>query len=395
MARRPNYDDLAGFEAPTQRRTKAQVAQLTADMKRIDAVVTNGTSEELKALHVELDGTYQNRIKNWGTSMYNYIKDMGFTYEYIDDDSLRENLTTMKGKLRGLLFEIDPSAEGKDQHVVSELSNSGNEIKEATAVKTKTRSNMHDIIKGKAFDTAKEYARIWKLFNTADIVGPRATELSLYVTGNLQFFPDSFKRRALTLADFNDTYGFNFSAPGQSVTVDELVSYCEYVTTLCDFLWEYGSDSLDDDAEYLRDYLYQTIESCMDERSNIKLVCDHLAESLAFGCHRAAAVSANIGNLFLPAASLLQHAVDQTLQWAAVCRLKYQAALRHVLTGIRAQMRIAHMIEFHIAGIVQAEMTLAIDVAAGIQRSSEGRIDNIFFQRIAVADGVGLSVLQI
>ena len=140
---------------------------------------------------------------------------------------------------------------------------------------------MYDIIAGRTFDPVKEYARIWKLFNTADLVGPRATELSLYVDGNLQFFPDSFKRRALTLADFNDTYGFDFGVPGEGVTVDELVSYCEYVTTLCDFLLEYGSDSLDDDAEYLLDDLFQTVESCMDElglvsakRDNITIYVD-------------------------------------------------------------------------------------------------------------------------
>ena len=111
MARVPNYDDLAGFKTPTQRKIEGQVAQLLADMKRIDAVVANGTFEQLKALHVELDGTYQNRIKNWGTSMYNYIKGMGFTYDYIGDDALRENLAVMRGKLRGLLFDIDPNAE--------------------------------------------------------------------------------------------------------------------------------------------------------------------------------------------------------------------------------------------------------------------------------------------
>lgn len=111
MARTPNYDELAGHKTPTQRKMEAQVAQLIADMKRIDAVVANGTFEQLKALHVELDGTYQNRIKNWGTSMFNYIPGMGFTYDYIGDDTLRENLTTMRGKLRGLLFDIDPNAE--------------------------------------------------------------------------------------------------------------------------------------------------------------------------------------------------------------------------------------------------------------------------------------------
>lgn len=119
MTRVSNYDDLAGFKTPTQRRTKGQVAQILADMKRIDAVAANGTFEQLKALHVELDGTYQNRIKKWGTSMYNYIEGMGFTYEFIGDDALRENLATMKGKLRGLLFEIDPNAEEHVEQVVS------------------------------------------------------------------------------------------------------------------------------------------------------------------------------------------------------------------------------------------------------------------------------------
>lgn len=144
-----------------------------------------------------------------------------------------------------------------------------------------SRTNMYDVITKKKFDAAKEYARIWKLFNTGELVGPRVTPLSLEVSANLQFFPDSFKHRALTLDDFNDTYGFKFPSPGEAVSVDELVSYCEYVITLCDHLWEYGSDSLDNDAEYLLDDLNQTVESCMDElgleaakRNNITIYVD-------------------------------------------------------------------------------------------------------------------------
>lgn len=279
MTRVPNYDDLAGFKTPTQRRIEGQVAQLLADMKRIDTVVANGTFEQLKALHVELDGTYQNRIKNWGTSMYNYVPGIGFTYEYIDVDSLQQNLMTIKAKLRGLLFEIDPNAE--DLFPADVLSACTGAEKDESLDSSPVRSNMYEIIHGRKFDVTKEYARIWKLFNTGDLVGPRATPLSLYVSGNLQFFPDSFKNRALTLDDFNDTYGFKFPPPGETVSVDELVSYCEYVITLCDHLWEYGSDSLDDDAEYLRDDLHQTVESCMDElgleaakRNNITIYVD-------------------------------------------------------------------------------------------------------------------------
>ena len=66
----------------------------------------------------------------------------------------------------------------------------------------KVRCTMYDVIKGKKFDVAKEYVRIWKLFNTADLVGSRATSLIYQIDGSLQFFPDSFKKRALTLEDF-------------------------------------------------------------------------------------------------------------------------------------------------------------------------------------------------
>jgi len=114
MVKRSNYDDMAGFKTPTQLRTEGQLAQLSSDMRRIDAVIATGDFDQLKALHVELDGTYQDRIKSWGSSMYNYIKGMGFTYDFISDEALRDNLQTMKGKLRGLLFEIAPNAAGTE-----------------------------------------------------------------------------------------------------------------------------------------------------------------------------------------------------------------------------------------------------------------------------------------
>lgn len=164
MARTPNCDDLAGFETPTQRTTKAQVAQLMADMKRIDAVVANGMFEQLKALHVELDGTYQNRIKNWGTSMYNYMQGMGFTYDYIGDDALRENLTTMKGKLRGLLFEIDPSAAGSiEQSTTCQMSGEYHMnakqrklIADYAQIKQKTAGNMAITIQAEEYPKYKD-----------------------------------------------------------------------------------------------------------------------------------------------------------------------------------------------------------------------------------------------
>lgn len=113
MAKDPNYDDFIGFKTPTQKRNNGMVQMLLSDMKRIDAAITSDDIEQLKSLHIELDGTYQNRIKNWGSSMYGFMKGMGFAYEYLGVDSLQHNLKTMRAQLRGLLFELDPSADEK------------------------------------------------------------------------------------------------------------------------------------------------------------------------------------------------------------------------------------------------------------------------------------------
>ena len=267
MPKRANYDDLVGFKTPTQRRNDAQVAMILADMKRIDSVLASGNEDELKALHIDLDGTYQNLIRNWDKSVWGYVPKYGFNYELLGESSLRDNLTTIRGKLRGSLLQLAPNAEDVlliDALPIKNKSTSNITTENATDTST-ARANMYDIIKGRKFDVVKEYARIWKLFNSADMVGPRAVALSLQISASMQFFPDSFKNRALSLDDFNDIFGFKFSSPNEFITEDELISYCEYIVTLCDHLWEYADDTLEEDSDYLRDDLFQTIESCMDE----------------------------------------------------------------------------------------------------------------------------------
>lgn len=271
MVKRSNYDDLVGIKNPKQRRKEGQVKKILADIKKIELAVKKDDFEQLKELHRELDGTYQNQIKNWGVSMYNYIKDVGFTYEYIDVDSLKDNLKTMKANLQGLLFDIAPDAEEVVEEIFStdvQAINKNDDMSDKEEQKLEipsVRSNMYDIIKGRRFNVVKEYARIWSLFNSADNIGPCTTPLISLVDGNIQFFPDSFKNRALSLDDFNDTYGFKFNQPNESTTVQELISYCEYVVTLCDHLWKYASISLDNESEYLKDDLCRTVEGCMDE----------------------------------------------------------------------------------------------------------------------------------
>ena len=161
MKKRINYDDLIGNNNSKQRKKEVQVKKILDDIKKIDLLVKTDNLEQLIELHRELDGIYQNKIKNWETSMYNYIKDIGFTYEYIDVSSLKNNLKTMKAKLQGLLFDIDPDVEILPEEKFSNIGttpySSGNIIVEdKNELENLTvRSNMYDIIKGRKFDVAR------------------------------------------------------------------------------------------------------------------------------------------------------------------------------------------------------------------------------------------------
>lgn len=267
MIKRPNYDDLAGFKTPTQRRNEAQITMVQRDMKRIDDALANGGEAEIKALHIDLDGTYQNLIRNWSRSLWGYFADFGFNYELLGESSLRDNLTTIRGKLRGYLLQLSPNAADILLTESSSMQNKNTSTitTENASDNPEARANMYDIIRWRKFDAVQEYTRIWTLFNTADRVGPRAVSLAEQIHSCMQFFPNSFKRRAITLDDFNDIFGFKFNPPNESVTEDELISYCEYIVTLCDHLWVYSEDCLEEDSDDLRDDLFETIESCMDE----------------------------------------------------------------------------------------------------------------------------------
>lgn len=109
MAKKIDYSDFTSYKTPTEQRKNGQVKRILADIERIDLALNSKDNDLLIDVHRELDGIYQNRIKNWGNGMFNYYKDAGFYYEYIDESSLKDNLKTMRGKLQGLLFDIEPN----------------------------------------------------------------------------------------------------------------------------------------------------------------------------------------------------------------------------------------------------------------------------------------------
>lgn len=252
------FPDLPQRKPPTKAElersdNKRRAIGVYKDIERIDTVLKGNVYGQIRELHISLDGIYGSVIKEWGMSMYCHVKGIGFSYELLDADMMRHNLETMKGKLQGYMRQLDPYAE----HYIAPAPEQETPICSA-------RPNMYDIITRKEIDIAHEYERIWQMFNLAE-AGNSATPLCRSIEGGMQFFPMPFRHRAVTLNDFDKTFGFSFPRPPASVTEDELVSYCEYVITLCDHLWEYADDVLEDDTELLRDDLYKTVESCMYE----------------------------------------------------------------------------------------------------------------------------------
>ena len=92
-------------------RQRALVA--LADIERIDKALASGSPSMAKELHIELDGSYQSSIKNWGTSVYAHFGEHGLNYEYLGDGAIMHNLNTMKGKLKGYVIQLDPSVLNK------------------------------------------------------------------------------------------------------------------------------------------------------------------------------------------------------------------------------------------------------------------------------------------
>ena len=74
------------------------------DIRKIDVVLQNNEELELMELHKFLDGKYQSAICDWGKSMYAYLDKVGFSYELLDEASLKHNLEIMKAKLEAFEY---------------------------------------------------------------------------------------------------------------------------------------------------------------------------------------------------------------------------------------------------------------------------------------------------
>ena len=95
-------------KSPTKAQIEAanshkQEKAIRADIHKIDALTDVYDKTQILELHRYLDSKYQYCIADWGKSMWGYTEGMGFAYDILDIDSLKENLAMMKPKLESFM----------------------------------------------------------------------------------------------------------------------------------------------------------------------------------------------------------------------------------------------------------------------------------------------------
>jgi ribosome-binding factor A len=101
--------ELPKLHVPTKSEIEAanmqkQERAIMLDIRTIDNVINNGDATEILRLHRQLDGKYQYCIADWGKSMWGYCNGMGFAYDSLGTDALKENLAMMKPKLEAFMY---------------------------------------------------------------------------------------------------------------------------------------------------------------------------------------------------------------------------------------------------------------------------------------------------
>lgn len=100
--------ELPKLHVPTKSEVEAanimrQERAVQLDISKIDKAINHGDINEILQLHRYLDGKYQYCIADWGKSMWGFTAGIGFAYDILDIESLKENLSMMKPKLEAFM----------------------------------------------------------------------------------------------------------------------------------------------------------------------------------------------------------------------------------------------------------------------------------------------------
>ena len=116
-----------------------------------------------------------------------------------------------------------------------------------------SRKNIYDVINSASFDIDKEYKRVYELFYSETLIKMGYKNYSISQLAHVCFrdFDKRFRGRAISLADFCSTYGYNFVLPEVASgyfkkpefdSVGYLIRFIEYIYNITHQLSKYLSD---------------------------------------------------------------------------------------------------------------------------------------------------------
>lgn len=115
-----------------QKQKEARDSIIIADIEKINDAVSNEniSLDELKALHIQIDGKYGACIHNWTDSTYAYNPNFGYDYEVLEEDDFKQNLSLFKARLEGFLhgFAIPLVSQNGPANVVNVNNTNTNSI---------------------------------------------------------------------------------------------------------------------------------------------------------------------------------------------------------------------------------------------------------------------------
>ena len=89
------YDYLSSIETSEERKRRL----VEADIKQIEEALESEDESFVLRTHKLIDGKYQACINGWSKGMYICHPELGFVYDDLDIDTMKDNLETMKPKL--------------------------------------------------------------------------------------------------------------------------------------------------------------------------------------------------------------------------------------------------------------------------------------------------------
>lgn len=96
-----NYCNLANIKTAKQKDEERRKAIIDDDIASIEQAINSDDIEQMKNIHMSIEGRYAAYIPTLGLSMYGYNEQFGFDYEFIGKESLKHNLSLMKARIEG------------------------------------------------------------------------------------------------------------------------------------------------------------------------------------------------------------------------------------------------------------------------------------------------------